>query len=194
MFRSMALMGVLAAAVWSPPVDGPVVRRFEAPSTTWGPGHRGVDFAAAPGTPVRAAGAGVVAFAGPVGGRLVVVVSHPGGLRTGYAYLARTAVARGQSVERGTVLGLSGGTGPGHPAGVVHLSLREGDAYLDPLRRLGLGAGADPPVIRLAPVDGRPALRACPPPQSPEGTSRSAATLTGIPGPRSGIHTPAIHR
>src|SRR2546426_331772 len=115
MFRSMALMGVLAAAVWSPPVDGPVVRRFEAPSTTWGPGHRGVDFAAAPGTPVRAAGAGVVAFAGPVGGRLIVVVAHPGGLRTGYAYLARTAVAAGQSVERGPVLGTSGGAGPGDP-------------------------------------------------------------------------------
>jgi len=190
MFRSMALVGALVAGAWSPPVDGPVVRRFEAPASAFGAGHRGVDFGAPPGSAVRSAGSGVVAFAGPVGGRLVVVVAHPGGLRSGYAYLTRLAVAGGQPVEQGAVLGFSGGTGPGHPAGVLHFSLREGGEYVDPLRRLGLEAGVDPPVVRLAPVGGSPRPTVCPP---PEGVSGSAATL-GAPGPRSGIHTPAIHR
>jgi murein DD-endopeptidase MepM/ murein hydrolase activator NlpD len=159
MFRSMALVGALVAGAWSTPVDGPVVRRFEAPASAFGPGHRGVDFGAPPGTAVRSAGSGVVAFAGPVGGRLVVVVAHPGGQRSGYAYLARLVVTGGQPVERGAVLGFSGGTGPGHPAGVLHFSLREGGEYVDPLRRLGLEGGSIHPSSASPRSAGHPAPR-----------------------------------
>ena len=60
------------------------------------PGHRGVDFVAAAGTPVRAANAGEVTFAGNVAGSLHVVVAHPGGLRTSSSFLATIAVRRGQ--------------------------------------------------------------------------------------------------
>ena len=48
--------------VWWPPVDGPVARSFQAPAFAYGPGHRGIDFAVPPGTPVRASGDGVVAL------------------------------------------------------------------------------------------------------------------------------------
>src|SRR5262249_41228396 len=59
-----------ACATWLPPVDGAVVRPFQAPAFAYGPGHRGIDLAAAPGTPARAAGDGVVSFAGSVAGSL----------------------------------------------------------------------------------------------------------------------------
>lgn len=148
------LAGVMTVApgTWSPPVDGRVVRGFEPPAVAWGRGHRGVDFEAPPGTPVRSAGPGRVAFAGRVADGLHVVVAHPGGVRTSYSYLARLVAEEGAPVERGEVLGFSGGTGPGHPADVVHFGARAGRRYLDPATLLGR-----PPVgIRLAPVDGRP--------------------------------------
>src|SRR5215217_692811 len=70
------------AGGWLRPVDGAVVRPFEAPSSEYAAGHRGVDFAVAPGTPVRAANDGVVSFAGSVAGTLHVTIVHAGGLRT----------------------------------------------------------------------------------------------------------------
>src|SRR5947209_1444726 len=75
-----------AATGYRWPLDGrpAVVRAFAPPPRPWLPGHRGVDLGAAPGTIVRAAGAGTVSFAGRVAGRGVVSVAHPGGLRTTY--------------------------------------------------------------------------------------------------------------
>src|SRR6476660_6495628 len=63
---------------WMRPVDGPVVEPFDAPSSDYAAGHRGVDFGAAPGTPVRAAHDGVVSFAGSVAGTLHVTIAHAG--------------------------------------------------------------------------------------------------------------------
>jgi murein DD-endopeptidase MepM/ murein hydrolase activator NlpD len=178
----------VAAGGWSPPVDGPVVRSFERPSGRFGPGHRGVDYAVPSGTPVRAAGAGRVVFAGPVAGGLHVVVGHPGGLRTGYSFLSRISVNSGEAIARGAIVGLSGGTGPAHEPGVFHFSLREGTGYVDPMRLV-----ATAPVVRLAPVDG-PAPRACPPRVSPEGQWRPAATLTGDPAFGRESSRPQSHR
>ena len=118
---------------WSPPVDGRVVRSFEPPVTRFGPGHLGVDFAAAPGTPVRAAGDGVVVFAGRVGQGLHVVVAHDGGVLTTVSFLATVAVLKGQVVGRGASLGTSGGTAAGHRADVLHFGVRIGANYVDPM-------------------------------------------------------------
>ena len=65
---------------WDWPVDGLVVivRGFDPPPQRWLPGHRGVDLAGRPDQVVRAAGAGVVAFAGMVAGRGVVSIDHNG--------------------------------------------------------------------------------------------------------------------
>jgi murein DD-endopeptidase MepM/ murein hydrolase activator NlpD len=118
---------------WSPPVDGPVVRGYEPPARPFGPRHLGLDFAAPPGTPVRAAGDGVVVFAGRVGRRaLAVALQHPGARRTTYAYLRRVTVVPGTPVRRGTVLGESGATGPGHGADVVHFGYRVAGVPQDP--------------------------------------------------------------
>jgi murein DD-endopeptidase MepM/ murein hydrolase activator NlpD len=133
--------------VWTPPVDGGlrVTRPFDAPESRWGAGHRGVDLAAAPGTAVRAAGDGVVLFAGLVAGRPVVSVAHGDGLRTTYEPVD-PAVRAGQRVGAGTVLGV---LLPGHPgcpaAACLHWGLRRGETYLDPLLLLR------PPRLRLLP-------------------------------------------
>jgi len=120
---------------WGWPLPGPpdLVRGFDPPDTAYGPGHRGVDLAAAPGTPVLAAGAGVVSFAGVVAGRGVVAVQHPDGLRTTYEPLL-AMVRVGQPVVRGEVLGT---LMPGHLGcprlACLHWGLRQGEAYRDPL-------------------------------------------------------------
>jgi murein DD-endopeptidase MepM/ murein hydrolase activator NlpD len=120
-------------AAWLHPVDGSVVQPFRAPTSAYGAGHRGVDFAASPGTPVHAANAGVVTFAGDVAGSLHVVVSHSGNLRTSYSFLAGITVHQGQTVASGDIVGTTGGTGPDHDGTVLHFGLRVGDTYVDPM-------------------------------------------------------------
>ncbi|WP_229399376.1 M23 family metallopeptidase [Micromonospora okii] len=130
------------------PLDGAFrpARRFEPPPQPWLPGHRGVDLAAAPAAVVRAAGPGVVLFAGPVAGRPVVTVGHAAGLRTTYEPV-RPGVRAGDRVAAGAPLGrlLSGHAGCPEPA-CLHWGLRRGEEYLDPLALLGLGP------VRLLPT------------------------------------------
>ncbi len=74
--------------------------------------HAGMDLAAATGTPVGSAGAGVVADTGDYffGGR-VVIVDHGQGLLTFYGHLSAIECTVGQSVQAGTRLGQVGATG-----------------------------------------------------------------------------------
>lgn len=76
--------------------------------------HRGVDFAAPSGTPIMAAGDGVVADAGWHGdyGNLVVL-KHTGTFETAYAHMSRiaTGLHPGQHVRQGQVIGYVGATG-----------------------------------------------------------------------------------
>jgi hypothetical protein len=138
-----------------PPVDGPVARSFQAPAFAYGPGHRGIDFAVPPGTPVQASGDGVVAFAGSVAGSLHVVVAHDGNLRTTYAFLAGISVHAGDRVTRGQVVGAAGSSGPEHEAGGLHFGVRLGDRYVDPQRLFGVCDLTQ--LVRLIPVDEVPA-------------------------------------
>jgi murein DD-endopeptidase MepM/ murein hydrolase activator NlpD len=134
---------------WRWPVDGlpRVVRRFDPPANPYGPGHRGVDLAAEPGAVVRSAGAGVVWFAGQVGGVGVVSVKHADGRRTTYEPL-HPMVRAGSVVTAGTMLGTLGLGHPGCPAVTcLHWGLIEGDAYRDPLLLLM------PARVRLYPLD-----------------------------------------
>ena len=163
--------GAAEPGPWSPPVDGPVVRGYEPPEHPFGRRHLGLDFAVPPGSPVRAAADGVVAFAGLVGRARAVGVEHPGARRTTYAYLRRVTVRSGNPVRRGDVLGFSGARGPRHEADVVHFGYRVNGQPQDP----AVLFQTPRPRISLAPVDA-PACR-----------------YTGSqPGrPRLGIHTPA---
>ena len=74
--------------------------------------HRGIDLAAARGTPVRATAPGLVFAAGARSGYgILVEIDHGGGYETRYAHLGRTRVATGQWVSQGQVIGYVGSTG-----------------------------------------------------------------------------------
>lgn len=114
------------------PVPGAVLRPFAPPPEPWLSGHRGVDLAAAPGSPVRASGTGRVHFAGSVAGRPTVSIMHPSGVRTTYQPV-EPSVAVGDAVARGQVIGtLARGPDPG-----LHWGALRGDVYLNPLDLLG---------------------------------------------------------
>jgi murein DD-endopeptidase MepM/ murein hydrolase activator NlpD len=96
--------------------------------------HNGVDYGAPQGTPVRAVGDGVVAFAGWRGGYgNVVEIQHGGGRSTLYAHLSRVEVKRGQRAEQGQRLGAVGQTGWA-TGPHLHFEFRIGGQHQDPLR------------------------------------------------------------
>jgi murein DD-endopeptidase MepM/ murein hydrolase activator NlpD len=84
----------------------PILHRIRA--------HQGVDYAAPIGTPVRAAGDGVVRFAGVKGGYgNLVEIEHGHGITTVYGHLSRFAhgTHAGARVAQGTVIAYVGMTG-----------------------------------------------------------------------------------
>ncbi len=75
--------------------------------------HKGVDYGAPTGTPVRATGSGRVTFRGRKGGfGRVVMIRHANRFTTVYAHLSRFASAhKGQRVEQGQPIGYVGQSG-----------------------------------------------------------------------------------
>ena len=76
--------------------------------------HKGVDFAAATGTPILASGSGTVEFAGKKGGYgNFIKIRHSGQYQTAYAHLSRFAkgISKGDKVKQGQVIGFVGSTG-----------------------------------------------------------------------------------
>ena len=78
--------------------------------------HRGVDYAAPTGTPIRAAGDGKVLFRGVQGGYgNTIVLQHGGNITTLYGHLSRFGNARtGARVNQGDVIGYVGQQRPRH--------------------------------------------------------------------------------
>lgn len=94
------------SSVFNPSRRHPILNRVRA--------HRGVDYAAPSGTPVRAAGSGKVLFRGVRGGYgNVVEISHAGQIVTRYGHLSRFAsgLGNGDRVDQGQVIGYVGMTG-----------------------------------------------------------------------------------
>jgi murein DD-endopeptidase MepM/ murein hydrolase activator NlpD len=84
----------------------PILHRYIA--------HLGVDFGARRGTPIKAAGGGVVVFAGRKGGYgKTVIIAHGDGYRTLYAHMSRfrKGIRRGKRVKKGQIIGYVGSTG-----------------------------------------------------------------------------------
>jgi len=102
------------------------------PFTGGGAFHAGLDFRGPIGTPVYAAAAGRVSFAGVKQGYgRCLEISHGNGLLTRYAHLSRIGAGVGQRVAAGSAVGAIGNngrsTGP-H----LHFEVRIGDRAVDP--------------------------------------------------------------
>lgn len=127
---------VVTAEPWRWPVTAPfrIDRPFLAPAHAYGPGHRGIDLLPA-SDEVRAPAGGVVAYAGDVAGRGIVTIDHGEGLVTTLEPVD-PAVGAGAVVAAGDTVGTiatGGHTAPGR----LHLGVRLGGEYINPLLLLG---------------------------------------------------------
>jgi murein DD-endopeptidase MepM/ murein hydrolase activator NlpD len=109
--------------------------------------HLGVDYAAATGTPVRAAADGRVVGAGWMGGLgKAVHLQHANGMETLYGHLSRIGVRRGQRVAQGAIVGRVGSTGLATGPHLDYRMKRNG-TYIDPLAHRSPPAEPVPPDL-----------------------------------------------
>ena len=96
--------------------------------------HKGIDFAAPAGTPIKAAADGTIEFAGWKGGYgKMIVLKHWGSYSTAYGHMSRIAnhVRRGTKVRQGDVIGYVGSTGVS-TGPHLHYEFRVGKAQVNP--------------------------------------------------------------
>jgi murein DD-endopeptidase MepM/ murein hydrolase activator NlpD len=106
--------------------------------------HKGIDYAAPTGTPIRTVGDGVVEFAGTQRGYgNVIEIKHRDGKSTLFAHLSRIDVKKGQNVEQGSLIGAVCSTG--FSTGPhLHFEFRVDGEHRDPLTLVAEGGGAAP--------------------------------------------------
>jgi murein DD-endopeptidase MepM/ murein hydrolase activator NlpD len=117
-----------AGLIW--PVNGPITSPF---GWRWGRMHQGIDIGVGMGTPIRAAAGGTVIYCGWESGYgNLTVIDHGGNLATAYGHQSSIAVACGQQVAQGDVIGYVGCTG--HCTGPhLHFEVRINGEPVDPL-------------------------------------------------------------
>ena len=131
--RSRPLTAAVARPHRKPAVHQPTwVRPSYAAVTSpygirWGRMHKGIDFGAHYGDPIRAIGDGVVVGAGyqasEGGYGQITIIRHADGFYSAYAHQSRMAVHVGQRVKAGQVIGYVGATG--HVTGPhLHFEIR----------------------------------------------------------------------
>jgi murein DD-endopeptidase MepM/ murein hydrolase activator NlpD len=178
-----------AGGGWTWPVRGAVVTGYAnagGPYTTGN--HRGIDVAAAIGTPVVAAAGGTVRFAGVVGssGLTVSVRTADGRFDTSYLHLAETSARTGEVVGPGERIGTAGTSGrPSTPTPHLHFGVRDAGtrSYRDPLDLLSPRPGVRE-LPRGAPVALRGPVRVGPAPQPVRGRAPERAPVpAGSPSP-----------
>lgn len=98
------------------PVKAKISTVYNRPGSHWKLGrHTGVDFSIPSGTKVVAAMAGTVLETGSVSWGpsygISVIIDHGQGIRAIYAHLSALKVKKGDKVEEGELIGLSGNSG-----------------------------------------------------------------------------------
>jgi len=120
--------------IW--PVNGPITSPFGPrthPITGDSRMHTGVDIGASSGTPIKAAGDGVVVMAGYNGGYgNWTLIDHGDGTATGYAHQSSIGVRIGQQVSTGEVIGQVGSTGAS-TGPHLHWEVRVNGTPVDPM-------------------------------------------------------------
>ena len=100
----------------------------------WGRLHKGVDWACPVGTKVFASSAGTVVRADYNGGYgLCVLIQHPDGKMTRYGHNSKLLVSKGQYVEQGETIALSGNTG-NSTGPHVHFEIIVNGSAVNPLK------------------------------------------------------------
>jgi len=121
------------------PVRGIVTSPFGLRQSPYGDGgemHGGIDIMSRYGAPVAASGDGEVIFAGRDSGYGgLVIVAHPGDIRTLYAHLSAMYVREGQTVRRGQAVGAVGASGRA-TGPHLHYEVRVAGMPVDPGRYL----------------------------------------------------------
>jgi murein DD-endopeptidase MepM/ murein hydrolase activator NlpD len=153
---------------WIRPVEAKISDNFAAHQKRKSV-NPGVDYVVPVGTPLVAIADGTVArisntVAG-AGGR-VVLLDFPSGHKADYLHLSRVDVAKGESVKKGQVIGLSGGSGLGKELGYgphLHLSFRHGGTFLTGTGNIDYEAFIGSPAPAKAPAKAKapaaPALK-----------------------------------
>lgn len=114
--------------------SGFTTARFHPVLNKWR-AHKGVDYAAPTGTPVRATSDGQVEFVGSQGGYgKVVILRHQQKYTTLYGHMSRfaTGLKRGQRVSQGELIGYVGSTGWA-TGPHLHYEFRSNNVHLNPL-------------------------------------------------------------
>lgn len=113
------------------PARGRIIQAFKAGS------NDGINIAVPEGTSVKAAEAGVVAYAGNElkGYGNLILIRHPNGFVTAYANTSDIEVKRGDTVKRGQTIAKSGQTGD-VDSPQLHFELRKGPKPVDPTQYL----------------------------------------------------------
>jgi len=113
------------------PVRGKILSAYGAKPD--GQKNDGIDIAADKGTPVKAADAGTVIYAGNEAPRMgnLLLVSHAGGYVTAYAHNEALLVKKGDKVTRGQTIARVGNTG-GAPQPKLHFEVRKDNRTIDP--------------------------------------------------------------
>ncbi|MBT2756493.1 M23 family metallopeptidase [Mesobacillus foraminis] len=104
----------------------------------WGKIHKGIDIARPSNLTIKSADNGVVLSAGYDNGGYgnKVVIDHQNGYRTIYAHLDSISVSSGQTVPRGSKIGVMGSTGDS--TGVhLHFEVYKNGNRIDPLNVVG---------------------------------------------------------
>jgi murein DD-endopeptidase MepM/ murein hydrolase activator NlpD len=116
---------------WRLPITNPV--KTSDFGYRWGRLHAGEDFAVPVGTPLASMSSGTVDFAGPMSGYGILVrIRYWDGTISYYGHMSRVSVNKGEAVEPGEIVGLSGNTG--HSTGPhLHLEIHpNGGNPVDP--------------------------------------------------------------
>lgn len=122
--------GAAADAPWIWPVQGHVVRGFNAAQKSLG-----VEIAVSEDAPVRAVADGSVIYTGsPRDYGNLIILRHGAELLSVYAHLKSLRVAEGQSVRQGDLIATSGSTDGGSPG--MHFEVRRNHLPVDPLGQL----------------------------------------------------------
>ena len=111
--------------------------------------HRGVDFAAPIGTPIFAAGDGIIEYSGWNGAYgKYIRIRHNGTFKTAYAHLSKIYKKRGMRIKQGEIIGALGSTGRS-TGPHLHYEILLGGRQVNPLR-IKLPSGKHVPKNEMA--------------------------------------------